>query len=134
MTLLDLATYLQTYTPTLNLTKATNLFYGTEPPSPDLCVTLYEYASAMPEGQVGGDTLIIENPTVQVRVRGVRDDYDTPYNLARSIVNAFVKIQDGDLSGKKYQAVIPKQSVLHLGKDENFRHIFIVNFQIMKDW
>ena len=134
MVLPELTTYLAAYSPSLGLTGGTNLFYGIMPPTPDLCVALFEYGSTPPEITVGATVIGFEDPRIQVRVRGVKDDYDTPRLLLNKIVEALVKIQEQTLSGTQYHAVLPKQSPFMLLMDDNFRLTFACNFEVTKDW
>jgi hypothetical protein len=137
MVLAELITYYAAQVP--GLTASTNIFYGEMKEwYPDFVVLLREFTGLATEPNMGdpaatpGKTPRIENPSVSVMVRGVKDDYDTPYNTAYLIYLASMKIVNSTLSGVKYlsaDASLPNQ----LGHDDNFRQRFTVNLNIMKE-
>lgn len=116
------------------LVAGTNLFHGLLPPHPNVCVALFEYGSMHPGLVLGSTAINVEYPQVQVLVRGVTEDYDTPRSLIDQIVASFVKIGEQTLDGVRYSAVSPKQSPFYLTRDEEFRCLFACNFHIMKDF
>lgn len=118
----------------LSLTSGTNLFYGDMPELPDFCVTFHEYSGLPNEPNMGTLITRAEFPRIQVTVRGLADDYDTPRLKAQQIVTSLAKIVDQQLSGVMYHAVIAQQPVFKLRKDGNFRYIFACNFQVDKDY
>lgn len=117
----------------LGLVAATNLFHSFMPPSPNVCVVLYNYDAIAPEVVVGGQVVNIEYPQIQVVVRGEPNDPVAPRTLAKSIMNSFVKIGEQDLSGVRYSGVMPKQSPFEMSRDENFRVYIACNYHVMKN-
>lgn len=115
-------------------TRATNLFYGYMPDSPDLCITLYEYGGYANEPHMGKTTINLEWPTIHCEARGARNDYTTPRALIQQVVTSFAKIGDTVIGSTKYGAVCAIQPVFPLLDDANQRHLFAVNFQIMKGY
>jgi hypothetical protein len=69
----DLATYLQSYSPSLSLTIGTNLFRFDLTPTPDAQVALIPYQGMEGEGGFGREGVRWEYPRVQVVCRGAKD-------------------------------------------------------------
>lgn len=134
MTLPDLTTYLATQGIG---TQATTLFYGVMPDTPDACAALFEYGGHS-EPALGGTTINIEWPLIQAVTRGTRQDYDGPRLKAQQIVIAFARIGGVVYApgGVGYKAVMAKNGGVPkwFKQDENFRHYFSVNFEVMKDF
>lgn len=129
MLLPDLETYLAGAG--LGLTAETNLFHGILPPSPDVVVALFEYGGRPNEQDLGTPNVRLEFPRVQVVVRGVRDDYDSPRLLAQKIVAAFAAVFNQVLTSATYKSIIminmpPPQ------RDDNFRIEQRTNFEVTK--
>lgn len=116
---------------------AVTLFYGVLPETPDALVALFEYFGHS-EPVLGGTTINIEWPLIQVRSRGVAGDYDSPRLKLQQVVASFAKIGSIPYSvgGVGYKAVIAKNGGVpgHLKVDANLRHHFSVNFEVMKDF
>ena len=129
MVLAELTTYLVTQGIG---TAGTNLFYGILPDSPDACVALFEYGGYPNDPVLGGTTVRLEYPSIQVMCRGVRDDYTNPRQKAQDVVAAFTKIGTQILSGVEYKAVLGNGPVTFLRRDENFRTIFVCSFDVVK--
>lgn len=139
-TLSDLQTYLAAYTPSLGLAVGTNLFRSILPPSPDLCVALYDTGGLGDEPALGtnGGIIRAQYPTVKAIARGAADDYDTPNALMYAIVAALAKVGtttvNSSLSGTQYQSVMARQPPFEIARDDNHRVHIVCNFQIFKDF
>src|SRR5262249_47211224 len=92
MLLPDIITYLTGYTPSLGLTPTVNLFYGILRPDPDFGVWISEDGGMSDEPDMGTGNIRLEFPQLQVIVRGVKEDYNTPRLLAQQIRTALNKI------------------------------------------
>lgn len=120
----------------LGLTEATNLFYAVKPTGddiPDAIVVVYEYPGLPNEPVLGGTTVNIEFPSIQVMCRGTRDNYVTPRALLQSVIASLTKIGEQTLSGTKYHAVqchIPPST---LRQDANQRFELVASFRVVKD-
>lgn len=130
MVLSELTTYLAA--DGIGLVAATNLFYGSLDDTPDVQVCLVEYGGLPNEPVMGGTTVRLEFPSVQVFSRGVKDDYDGPRLKIQQVVASFTKIGDQLLSGVQYGGVMAKQPPFHLLRDQNGRHLFACNFAVQK--
>lgn len=110
----------------------TTLFKGDFPPSPNNCVVVAGYGGRAEDvfGEAGG---AIEHRRVQVRTRGAAYDQDTPAVLIERIYLDFVSLGAFVVNGTRYTALLPIQTPFPLGKDENNRWMFAVNFEAIKD-
>lgn len=114
--------------------EATTLFYGYQPPDPDACVCLFEYGGLPNEPDMGKTTVRLEFPRINVRVRGLENDYDGPRQKIQDVITAFTKIGNQTISGISYKAVMALQSATPLGRDGNGREEFSCNFQVTKGY
>lgn len=100
-------------------------FLGTEPSTPDKCVTIYEYPGLTPARAFGASSSDVPRPSFQIRVRGSNDqDYLTPNTKIKAIIAALNKTtvsSDLVLFGAN-------SAPNSLGMDSNNRHIFVYNF------
>lgn len=138
MLLPDMITYLTGYTPSLGLTVQVNLFRGILRPAPDFGVWLMERGGLPDELDLGTGLIRNEWPRLQVIVRGVEEDYDTPRLLAQQIRTALAKIgstgANSSINGVAYKAVMPLHAVEPLPQDDNLRWRFTCNFQVEKEY
>ena len=111
-----------------SLVFATNLFIGTMPELPDLCVGLYD------TGGLGGDEAQSGTwyPTFQVRVRGAVGGYQAGYELAQSIRDALHQLTNQTFNGTRYIYIFASGDILYIGKDDKDRPLFSINFRTAK--
>lgn len=114
-------------------TTATNLFLGIMPDNPDLCVALFEYAGAAPLEVLSDDTATLERPSVQVMVRGARNDYPTAKTLIENVRNTLTGIANEDISGERFLRVQELSSINALGVDDNDRPEFSLSLQVVME-
>lgn len=114
-------------------TTATNLFLGIMPDKPDLCVALFEYAGAAPLEVLSDDTATLERPSVQVMVRGARNDYPTAKTLIENVRNTLTGIANEDISGERFLRVQELSSINALGVDDNDRPEFSLSLQVVME-
>jgi hypothetical protein len=122
-----LATFLQSRTPSLG-TMGTNLFIGAVPPTGILTALLTQYSGQVIETQKSG--ISIHQPSLQVRVIGVPEDYATPLAHITAIQNALSTISNQTLSGIQFLRVRPITSIISLGSNENLEYEFTCNFEV----
>lgn len=106
----------------LTLSFGTNFFIGAEPDTPHNVVTIYDTSGWPPDPK-----LDYENPTAQVRVRNKA--YTTGWDLAHDIMQAIHNKNEETWNGTRYLAVFADSDVLFIGRDEDERFIFTVNFR-----
>jgi hypothetical protein len=109
----------------LALDLGTNLFISEMPPTPDLCVGIYD---------TGGDeaelNYVYERPSVQVRVRGDKGAYREGHELAQSIKNELHGTANSTIGTSRYVLIVGQGDILFVGYDDNHRPEFTVNFSI----
>lgn len=117
-------------------TRATNLFYGILPESPDALVTMYEYAGMANEPKMGQGVTSLEFPRIQLVTRGVKDDYDGPKLVGLNIVTVLAKVANMPISssGVRYLSISHINGPQFFRRDDNFRILFSINFQVYKDY
>lgn len=102
-----------------------NVFISTMPNSPDTVVMVTEY------GSVGDDKNPFDDISVQVRVRGTRDPR-VSYNIAKEIYNELHGLTNTVLisDGTRIVKVVAQNTPIDIGRDDNLRHEWTVNFQV----
>jgi hypothetical protein len=123
--ILSVANYLQSQS--LG-TKATDLFISVMPDSNSLITVLTEYSGNIIETQTAG--IQLKQPSLQVRVRGAKEDYTTPRTRIEAIQLALATMPDGTYSGVRILRIKPSGTILSLGMDTNLRHEFSANFEV----
>lgn len=123
MLLDDIANYLQTQGIG---TVGTDIFRGLMPDQPDNCIALFEYAGSPPDLHWNG-----EYPGLQVRVR------NKSYSAGRAKIGAVVDVLHGlteqVLGTTRYLLIRANQSPESLGRDNNGRNEWVVNFAVIKE-
>lgn len=111
--------------------RAQNLFAGEIPAhAPELAIGLIETGGGPPRFVHERERRITETPGFQVRVRGPE------YEGAREKIEAIVEtltFRERVLSGVRYLSVVPTQSPIDLGRDDNERHLLACNFDVVKE-
>ena len=108
-------------------TLGTNLFLSRMPETPDACVCIYEGEGGLPEFTMGNT--ILDNPAIQIIVRGTREDYVTARDKAQTIRLLLAQLADQTLSGVTVLRVSPIGSVLPMGLDKNDRPMVSTNYR-----
>lgn len=102
-----------------------NVFISTMPSSPDTVVMVSEY----------GGTVDDKNPfsdiNVQARVRGTKDPR-VSYNIAKEIFDELQGLTNTTLisSGSRVIKVVAQNTPIDIGRDDNGRHEWTINFNI----
>jgi hypothetical protein len=109
----------------LVLVQGTNLFVGSEPPEPNLCVTIFDTPGWSPISDLDGDAKL-ERPSFQIRVRAA--DYTTGYALIDSIKRLLNGRHKEEWSGTTYDLIRCTSDPQLLDWDEKKRPRFIINF------
>ena len=113
-------------------TRATDLFTGFMPDTPDEVVVVYENPG-MPPSRSHSDSPNLEHPQIGVWARGTVDgDYAGPRQKAQDAYNALVLIRNQTLSATLYLDVMPMQQPFLLERDDNKRAIIGFNAAVTK--
>lgn len=114
----------------LSLTLGTNLFLNYSPDNVNPMVSVTEYPGSAPARTFGGGYQW-EDARVQVMVRGVVDDPDTPRRLADKIM-ARLNVGNTKLAGAStgyyYMTIEPVQSPYPMGQDNQGRIRWVNNY------
>ncbi len=125
MMLPDVAAYLQGRGVA---TVGTNMFLGSMPPSPAVCVALREAGGAPAEWTHQG--VAWERPVIQVIVR------HTSYSAGRALIEqayqSLLALKNTTIGGIRYYNAEPMSPPSMLEFDENDRPILVVNVEIWK--
>jgi hypothetical protein len=112
-------------------TLGSTLFLSTMPETPDACVAVYEYEGMQPDFTMGAGLYAIQRPRIQVKARGVREDYPGTRDKANAARDTLSAIVNQTLSGIRFIRIEPSGSTMPLGLDQNDRPMVVVNFQVL---
>lgn len=99
---------------------------GTEPPTPDGTITLYDLAGSEPDT----DEMSILRPQFQVRVR--EPGYAAAYAKAEAIRAALLVPPPIVASGTTYFGVFVSSDLASLGRDDNDRYLIVATYRAMR--
>lgn len=108
-------------------TEGTDLFIGVLPATPDNAVMIDQTGGVEPDKY-----LPIKQPTIQIIVRNksYTDGLDK-ITAIYDLLHQFKDYQSLETGGVDVMQIMALQEPTHLQQDDNFRHIFTVNFVIM---
>lgn len=113
------------------LTTGYTVFRGFLPATPDKAVALFESGGSGQSNAFGGT---VEQPGLQVIVRGAPDDYDVARLQIEKLYQALSGWGAFTVAGTRYLSFTPLQAPFPLGgKDGNQRQTFSVNFLVQKE-
>jgi hypothetical protein len=105
-------------------TVGTSIFVNTKPATPDNLISVFGYAGQEPERthDISGNA----KPGIQVWVRNT--SAGTSRTTIENVFNCLDGITNTTLSGVFFEGISANQSPEPMGKDENGRTEFVVNF------
>ncbi len=109
----------------LSMVFATDLFIAKMPETPDECVCIYDSGGASPMADYEYDY-----PTVQIRIRGGRFEYQTGWALAKDIRDVLHGKVNDTINSTRYIQIVSSGDIIFIAWDELERPIFSVNFEI----
>ena len=109
-------------------TQGTSLFIGQLPDTTVLTTVLTEYDGGIIETNASG--IALYQPSMQVRVRGVAEDYATPRARIVAIQSLLSGVTNTTLGGISILRIRPLGSILSLGQDDRLRWEFTANFEV----
>jgi len=130
MTITELGTRLAT---ALSGTEGTNVFLGEMPPIPNVCSSVRETGGFSPVYALGQAAPVFHRPTAQFNFRGEPGDAATPRTNAKTAFDAFIALQNVNLTGVRFHLFTPLQDVFPLKQDDLKRFTFSFNMQFLKD-
>ena len=109
-----------------------NLFLGRLPAeAPNAAVLVQQYQGQAPDFTLGAAVFALENPRIQIQVRGEREDYPGAYNwtvLIQQVLGAIVGTTT--INGVTILRMEPLGSPNPLAYDDADRPRFTINFQV----
>lgn len=132
----DIATHLQDdAVGTIRSTGDWGIYENMMPAEPDKCIAVFAYGGGPPDVVWAG-----EYPSVQVRVRGAQhkesDSTQHPITFAKAyaVMVSLHKTLRTTINGTVYYWMEAKHSPSSLGRDTKGRDIYVINFDIMKEY
>ncbi len=110
-------------------TQETDIFISQEPSDPDFVITVYDTGGISPN-----PAYLRDEPTIQVKVRGAKNDYSTAWNKAQEIKDVLLGANPVTLNGTEYVLFTQLGDILPLGYDENKRPLIISNWQLVREF
>jgi hypothetical protein len=98
-------------------------FSGYFPNTPDRCVAITDTSGPAPEA-----SFAYEEPGIQLRVRGLREDY----TLTNTKVTELFDALHGQSINSEYAACWAQGSPIFMSYDTNERPVWSVNFKLMR--
>lgn len=102
------------------------LAVGALPPTPDQVILV--------NGTGGTDPfphLLLNQPSVQVMVRGKKSGYQAADDKIREVVDNLLGMSSTVLKGDMYRSCVQIGDVSYLGQDDNTRDLFSANFRFI---
>jgi hypothetical protein len=124
-----------TLTSAQRLTLGVNLFLGNLPAeAPNSVVLVQQYEGQPPTFTMGSAVSALENPRIQLLVRGEPEDYPTTYNWAYALRNILGNVTTRQtVDGINLLRVQPQGIPNPMPYDEVKRPRFTTNFQVIMD-
>lgn len=94
------------------------------PASPDRVIAIFDTGGFNPH-----PAFLLDFPTIQIRVRAKPGDYVTLHNKAQAIKDSLLGLPSQDLLGERWDAINLLSDIAFLGRDENDRPEFSLNFR-----
>lgn len=105
------------------------VYISQEPDQPSRSVTLYDSGGA-------GDAnpkFLLEEPTIQIRIRGNPDDYTAAYDKANDIRDTLLGRGSTTVNGTLYVGFWQQSDIIYLRRDERDRPIFVSNWRLVRE-
>lgn len=114
------------------ITTGFTVYRNVMPDTPDKVIALFETGGLGPETFLGTSTTV-ESPGLQIRVRGAKQDADTPRLQIERIYQAVISWGGFTQAGVKYLGFRALQAPFMMGRGENERVEWSVNFLVLKE-
>ena len=104
------------------------IYVAEEPASPDTVVTVYDTG-----GQDSEPNILLDYPSVMVRVRGAPGDYAAAWSKAQAVKDALLGKSAATVNSTRYVGIWIRGDINYLGRDDNRRPQFSLNFAIARE-
>jgi len=109
-------------------TSGWGIYISREPETPDTVVTIYDTGGDPPSPK-----FLLDFPTVQVRIRGARQDYKNAFVKAQSVKDALLGVGQTTVNGTLYVGITQIGDINFIAYDDSERPIFTTNWQIIRE-
>jgi len=128
----DLATQLQTAgAGTIASTSGWRIGISYEPDGAgiqDTTITAFDTGGLSPNPK-----WLLDQPSVQIRVRGAPMGYQAAYDKARECMNALLGLTPATINGTYYAGVVALGDINHISNDESDRPILTLNLRAFRE-
>lgn len=104
------------------------VYVAEEPASPDTVVTVYDTG-----GQDSEPNILLDYPSVMVRVRGAPGDYAAAWSKAQAVKDALLGKSAATVNSTRYVGIWIRGDINYLGRDDNRRPQFSLNFATARE-
>ncbi len=111
---------------TFAATSGWGIFIAREPLSPDTVITVYDTGGLAPDPK-----WLLDYPSVQIRIRGAKGEYQAAYVKARQCRDTVLGCPSLDLNGDRWVSIVGLGDIISLGHDDNERPQFTTNFRLI---
>jgi len=101
------------------------IFIDKEPPTPNLCVTLYTNSFNAPNPK-----FLLNEPSIQIRVRANPLEHSQGYDLIQAIYDKLLGVPPFVLNTTRYTGILAESDIMSLGRDDRDRVIFVGNLRL----
>lgn len=102
------------------------IFVAREPMTPDQAITIYDTGGLAPDPK-----WLLDYPSIQVRIRGSKGDYQGTFNKAKQCKDVLLGCPSLNLNGDRWVSITGLGDVISLGYDDNERPLFTTNFRLI---
>lgn len=104
------------------------IFVSSEPESPNTTITFFDTGGSAPNPR-----FLLDNPSVQIRIRGNVDGYSEAFAKAQELKDLFLGLPSQDINGTRYVAITMASDVIPLGLDDSGRPKMVLNFDMFRE-
>ncbi len=102
------------------------IYIGAMPDKPDAAIGIFNTGGSAPNPQ-----WLIDFPSIQVRIRGNEGSYEDAYTKCIAIKSILLGLPSQDINGDRWVSVSGIGDITELGRDQNKRPEFSVNFALI---
>lgn len=107
-------------------TSGWNLQVGVMPDTPDKVISINDTGGYDPNPK-----WLLDNLTLQVMVRGAVGGYLATYQEAKTVKNILLGLTSQNISGDRWVSVTQAGDLAFIGRDEQMRPLFSMNFVLI---
>ncbi|KKN90089.1 hypothetical protein LCGC14_0232020 [marine sediment metagenome] len=109
-------------------TSGWGLWLAREPVTPDTAISVFDAGGDSPNPKYR-----LNEPTVQVRIRGAKWGYKAAYTKAQAVVDALLGIGKKTINSTVYVGIWQLGDIIFIGFDDNNRPVFTTNWRVVRE-